>query len=345
MSMITVVVPVYNSEPYLRRCVDSILGQTFADFDLCLVDDGSRDRSGALCDAYAARDARVHVIHQANGGVSASQNAGLDWAEAHSASEYVAFIDPDDWVSRDYLEELYRGVRMSDGLAAVGSPRVHSEAEADALGGGSAPWAVMPTADYWVSPLVNTGAIWAKLYAKRLFRGIRYPLGKMHEDQFVAHRLAFQVARVAVLGRGLYYYYQRPDSLVGSSWNESRLDALDAWLQEIAFFSQRGLDALVKNSRELLIGDCMLALRHLPEGGEQYKRCIRLLRENLEPAHVSIMDDRQAWRKAFPIRSIWLWPATRIANSVRKNGCRTAVSKAWRLLVGGGSAREALRQG
>ena len=110
MPQISVIVPVYKVEPYLRRCVDSILAQTFTDFELILVDDGSPDNSGAICDEYAQKDARVHVIHQENGGLSAARNAGIDWVFAHSDSQWLTFVDSDDWVHPEYLERLYHAV-------------------------------------------------------------------------------------------------------------------------------------------------------------------------------------------------------------------------------------------
>ena len=99
---ISVIVPVYNAEKYLHRCIDSVLAQTYKDFELLLIDDGSKDSSGTICDEYAAQDARVKVFHKENGGVSSARNVGLD----HAQGEWVTFVDSDDWVSKDYLEEF-----------------------------------------------------------------------------------------------------------------------------------------------------------------------------------------------------------------------------------------------
>ncbi len=103
---ISVIVPVYNVERYLHRCIDSILAQTLKEFELILIDDGTPDRSGAICDEYAARDNRISVIHQANAGVSAARNAGLEVAEG----TWATFIDSDDWVAPEYLETIYKAV-------------------------------------------------------------------------------------------------------------------------------------------------------------------------------------------------------------------------------------------
>ena len=106
MPTISVIVPVYKVEKYIHRCVDSILSQTFTDFELILVDDGSPDNCGKICDEYAEKDIRIHVIHQENGGLSAARNAGIDWVFANSDSEWITFIDSDDWVHPEYLERL-----------------------------------------------------------------------------------------------------------------------------------------------------------------------------------------------------------------------------------------------
>ena len=113
MPLVSVIVPVYKVELYLRRCVDSILAQTFCDFELILVDDGSPDNCGSICDEYASKDSKIHVIHQKNGGLSAARNAGIDWVFANSDSKYISFIDSDDWVHEKYLELLVKAIETN----------------------------------------------------------------------------------------------------------------------------------------------------------------------------------------------------------------------------------------
>ena len=112
MSHVSVIIPVYNVEPYLRRCVDSVLAQTFQDFEVILVDDGSPDNCGAICDEYAAKDARIHVIHQANGGPSSARNAGLD----HAQGEYITFVDGDDHIDPSLLSSALAGMKDYDSV-------------------------------------------------------------------------------------------------------------------------------------------------------------------------------------------------------------------------------------
>ncbi len=119
MTEISIIVPVYNVEKFLPRCIDSILEQTYTNFELILVDDGSPDNCGRICDEYVEKDSRVAVIHQKNGGLSAARNAGLDWAFENSDSEWITFIDSDDWVHPLYLECLYNACIMNNLEIAV----------------------------------------------------------------------------------------------------------------------------------------------------------------------------------------------------------------------------------
>ena len=111
-SLVSVIVPVYKVEKYLRRCIDSILNQTFTGFNLILVDDGSPDNCGLICDEYAEKDNRIHVIHKKNGGLSDARNAGLEWYFEHSDSKWLTFIDSDDWIHPRYLEGLLEAERI-----------------------------------------------------------------------------------------------------------------------------------------------------------------------------------------------------------------------------------------
>ena len=112
MPKISIVVPVYKVEKYLQRCVASLLEQSFTSFDLILVDDGSPDLCGKICDQYAEKDNRIHVIHQKNGGLSAARNSGIDWSISNSDSGWITFVDSDDWVDPQYLECLYNAVKL-----------------------------------------------------------------------------------------------------------------------------------------------------------------------------------------------------------------------------------------
>ena len=206
--LISVIVPVYNVERYLRRCVDSILHQTYQDLEILLVDDGSTDASGAICDEYAAQEERVTAVHQKNGGLSAARNAGLERAQG----TYLCFVDSDDFLNSRMLETLCRDLQeQAPAELAVpvqcmtGREAIRSTLVSDELG------------DF----------AWNKLYKRELFRDIRYPLGRMMEDQGTTYRIFQQCSKVVYRPVPLYYYYQRPDSILhrrNMKFYEDKLD-------------------------------------------------------------------------------------------------------------------------
>ena len=127
MAEISVIVPVYKVEKYIKRCIDSILIQTFQDFELILVDDGSPDKCSQICEKYAQRDERIVVLHRENGGLSAARNTGIDWTFLNSESKYITFIDSDDWIHPQYLDILYQAViNMKSPVSVVGFKRVEN---------------------------------------------------------------------------------------------------------------------------------------------------------------------------------------------------------------------------
>lgn len=245
MPAISVIVPVYKVEPYLRRCVDSILAQTFTDFELILVDDGSPDNSPAICDEYARQDSRVVVIHQENGGLSAARNAGIDWAFANSDSQWLSFIDSDDWVHPAYLGSLYDAAIDNDvSLSICGYAKTTGE-DPQIDGAELVPQVWEPEA-FYVQHNVNATIACGKLYQKEIFRDIRYPVGKLNEDEYITYRLIFSQKKLTVIFAPLYFYYYNPSSITNSEWSPRRMDALAAFDQQLAFFSENNYPLALK---------------------------------------------------------------------------------------------------
>lgn len=248
MPKITVIVPVYQVEAYLSRCVDSILKQSFEDFELLLVDDGSPDRCPLLCDAYAEQDRRVHVLHQKNQGLSSARNAGIDWAFTQSNSQWLAFVDSDDWLHPRFLQTLYEGATsLQLPIASCGWQRF----EADSVEIQSTDFsvrAITPEEDYCSKNNdydVDSYA-WRFLYSKELFRDIRYPLGKHWEDLFTTYRLLFRCSAVAHSDAVLYYYFARPDSIARAPWNPKKLNMIEALMANLNFFQNSPWPALYR---------------------------------------------------------------------------------------------------
>lgn len=230
-ALISVIVPVYKVEKELPRCVDSILRQTYPHLQIILVDDGSPDGCGAICDAYAAAHENVQVIHKENGGLSDARNAGIE----HADGDYLMFIDSDDYIEPDMAEKLYRALQSADADMSICN-YLHDCAPNEAQSYPND----LPIADGVLSGreilaeqvFVGSG-VWFiivcnKLYSKKLFDEIRFPVGKLNEDEFVFHRIMLQCERVACVHDALYHYVIRPGSIMRSDFSSRRFDAAEA---------------------------------------------------------------------------------------------------------------------
>lgn len=286
MPVISVVVPVYKVEPYIHRCVDSLLGQSYADFELILVEDGSPDDCGRICDEYAVKDSRVHVIHQENGGLSAARNAGIDWACAHSDSQWLAFVDSDDWVHSDYLRVLLSAAERCDAAIATCMYKRTDEVCRDDPVENLMPIGMDPEQAY-AERYSMCMTVCCKIFAKRLFSGIRFPVGKLHEDAFVSHLLTFGAERVAVCDTELYYYYNNQQSLTRAKWSERRLDQIEAHELRLQYMQDRGYKrALIVETgvyTEALFEQLGL-LMELCKDEKSYEKYLVMLRKKAMPA-------------------------------------------------------------
>lgn len=259
--LISVIVPVYKVEAFLRPCVDSILAQTVTDFELILVDDGSPDNCGAICDEYAERDNRVQVIHQENGGLSAARNAGLDWVATQRDCRWVTFIDSDDLVQPDYLSFLYQtAIDQHAQVAACGFSEFQENelpnptANIDAVQTFSGHDAVLNL--YSERPYVSVSAC-GKLFLMDLFSGIRFPSGKLHEDQAVTPIIISRASTVAASRYSPYCYRLRYGSIMHSRFSAKRYDDVAAVDQCISYFEENGVKDLIvaarKKRQELIV--------------------------------------------------------------------------------------------
>lgn len=239
MPQISVIIPVYKVEPYIHRCIDSILAQTFSDFELILVDDGSPDNCGVICDEYAEKDSRIHVIHQKNGGLSAARNAGIDWAFANSDSRWLTFVDSDDWVHSEYLQRLYDAAAENDVAISI-CGYVETDGAVSELADDTLVPQLCRPCDFYIEHSVNAIIAWAKLYLKECFRRIRYPVGKIHEDEFVTYRILFEQKHISWIAAPLYNYYINLQGITKSEWSPKRLDAIEALQQQAVFFQKIG---------------------------------------------------------------------------------------------------------
>ncbi len=233
--LISVIVPVYNVEPYIRKCIDSILAQTYNNLEILLVDDGSTDRSCEICDEYAASDSRIRVTHQANGGLSAARNAGLKMARGN----LIGFVDSDDYIDKTMYEKLYRIMKEHEADISICAIEAVDEQgnilglwdsfsfKEDAVLTGKQALQMLDTerGDY------NWHFVTAcnKLLVKRLFDGNEFEVGRIHEDEIIVARLFFNCAKIAVTSDKLYFGLIRSSSISNSSPAVKRLDTVYAY--------------------------------------------------------------------------------------------------------------------
>lgn len=226
--LISIIVPVYKVEKYLKRCVDSILAQTYQNMEVILVDDGSPDNCGAICDRYKETDNRVVVIHKKNGGLSDARNAAIPLAKG----EYISFIDSDDWISSYYVEHLYEAVAKCD--ADIGISWFENVFVEKALQ--SKPEEPLSnyeclTAEECLKKLLYQNGVevcaWGKLYKTALIKDLRYPAGKLYEDIPVTYEAVKQSKKIAVIGNVDYYYFQRTDSIQNIAFNVRKMDGIE----------------------------------------------------------------------------------------------------------------------
>ncbi len=236
--IISVIVPIYNAEKYLEKCLDSIVGQSYRHLEIILVNDGSMDRSGNICDRYAAGDRRIKVIHRENGGLSAARNAGLDIA----TGEYLGFVDSDDWLEIDMYQFLL------DDLLSVGADIAvcgffHTFDDYEMPNDKSFSYRVLERTDalkLLLKDRVMQNYIWCKLYKQELFEGIRMPEGRIFEDAFTQH-LIFEKARKVVMHNvPKYHYLQREDSICGRIRSFMNEDYHAAFYERVLYFSGKG---------------------------------------------------------------------------------------------------------
>jgi glycosyltransferase involved in cell wall biosynthesis len=215
--LITVIVPVYNVEKYVLKCLQSIQNQTFQNFEAIIVDDGSTDGSGAICDQFVQTDSRFVVIHQANQGLSAARNTGLDAAKG----EFLMFVDSDDFIHPQMMEILYQCCvehnaeiaickysYIEEGEKADIQPIDRTAYHATVVSGRES------CARIYTETVCETVISWNKLYRRDSFETMRFPVGKIHEDEFVTYQILYEAERVAYVEAVLYYYLQRSGSIM-----------------------------------------------------------------------------------------------------------------------------------
>lgn len=253
MIKISIIVPVYNVEKYLDRCIKSILNQTFNNFEIILVDDGSPDNCGRICDEYEKKDKRIKVVHKENGGLSDARNAGLDIAKG----KYIGFVDSDDIIHPRMYEILFECINKSksDIIQCKFKKFKNSDELKNDLDNYDKIFeeydnkrAIIDMID---NNKINVNS-WNKLYKRELFESLRFPKGKIHEDEFLTYKLLYNSRKIAYIDEELYYYYQNDNGIMNGSNILKRLDRIQALEERSKFFLDNGDNDLYNKSNSAL---------------------------------------------------------------------------------------------
>lgn len=235
--LLSVIIPVYKVEQYIRKCVDSIIEQTYSNLEIFLVDDGSPDKCGEICDEYAKKDKRIIVIHKNNGGLSDARNAALDVA----IGDFVMFIDSDDWIEKDTCEFLINTIlEQHTDIVCFGITEVFASGKIKKCIKTDYPKKLTPSEAirYLVSYDGGIGNYACnKIYSRRLFNNIRYPKGKLYEDNGTTYKLFHKANSIFVSDKLLYNYLLRSDSISANWYKPEAIQArLEMWKERLNFF-------------------------------------------------------------------------------------------------------------
>lgn len=243
---ISVIVPAYNVEKYIAKCIESLCAQELEDIEIILVDDGSVDNTGKICDYYAEKDSRIVVIHQKNQGISAARNAALDIARG----DYIGFADGDDFIHKKMYSTLYKNLMDNNADIAVCNRAVVQEAEcgdgADVFDNREPEEVLTFDKTGALKEMFGRGVfwvhVWDKVYKRELFDNIRFPIGKIHEDVYVTYKLIDKAEKVVYTNQRLYAYIQRKGSVTHREFTEKNFDGVYAFGEIIAYFKDADAD-------------------------------------------------------------------------------------------------------
>lgn len=252
MLELSIIVPIYNCDKYLEECIESIINQTFKNFELILVDDGSTDNSGSICDFYKDKDKRVRVIHKKNGGVSSSRNVGINLA----IGKYVGFVDSDDIINRNMYKIMLEAINKEDADICQCKYEYFWNEDIDLN---------EEKENYNYTVLSNIEAIdnnfkyddnqntaitvlWNKIYKRDLFENLMFPNGRIHEDEYITYKIIYKARKMIFLDEKVYFYRQHPESIVHQKFSIKNFNVLIALKERIYFLDLNGEEELKKKA-------------------------------------------------------------------------------------------------
>lgn len=256
--LVSVIVPVYNVERYLEKCIESVCGQTFTGLEIILVDDGSTDHSSGICDEWARKDARIRVLHKENGGLSDARNAGIEIA----TGGWYMFVDSDDTITPDTIERLYGAATAHDcEMAVCNMVRIYDDGATEPFYNPVSKLTVWDGLQRFET--LKQPSACNKLFRADLFRDVQFPKGKFYEDTFVYHVLAHRAKKIALTGHDGYYYLSRRESILGQpKYTDRYFDMAEAVYERMTY--------LLAHEVPLYAEEACLSLYAVVSNGEKY---------------------------------------------------------------------------
>lgn len=270
-ALISIIVPVYNVEHYLKKCVDSICHQTYRNLEIILVDDGSTDCSGSLCDEFATSDSRIRVIHKSNGGLSDARNAGMELA----SGKWWMFVDSDDYIAPNTAETMLRAAGENRcEIAVCNMMRIYEDGEQEPF------YCPVTEPTIWAGEqrfeTLRQPSVCNKLFRADLLKEIRFPTGKFYEDTFVYHVLAYRASRIALTGLSGYYYLFRRESILGQpQFTDRYFDFVEAVHERAMFLLSHGVSRYGEEaclSLYAAVVNSTKNIRKTPQNTERFQR-------------------------------------------------------------------------
>lgn len=318
--LVSIIIPVYKVEAYLDHCVQSVVDQTWRNLEIILVDDGSPDTCGRMCDGWAEQDTRIKVIHKENGGLSDARNAGL----AIAGGELIAFLDSDDFLDPEFIGMLYR--HLTDRGADVAECATRLVDEAGNLLGcrGVTENRTVDKMEALRRLVLEDGVyqtVWNKLYRREVLEGILFEKGKYNEDDFWTYQVFDRMGKLALVSRPMYHYLQRGSSIMGNGYSLKRLDGLQARFLRMEYLQR--YEELAGLARQEFVFDCMWHLQQVlrcltgQDRAAAAKSIAAYLRQTapVRPCELTVTAKYRLWLALFtraPRATAWLRNCLRI---------------------------------
>ena len=253
--LISIIVPIYKVEKYLEKCIESIINQTYSKLEIILIDDGSPDACGEICDEFAKKDSRIKVVHKKNGGLSDARNTGIQ----NATGEFFLFVDSDDYISHAMVEILYKTIKKHDadmvvcGYYEVSSNGVVNVRKFTIKNGEEVLNGVEATERLLYSLEPEMVVAWNKMERRNLWNDIEFPVNKQHEDDFTSYQLMYKASQVVLINEPLYYYLQRGDGIIGSGFSLKSLHKIEAYESACVFFKDKNKNLYERSINLVLI--------------------------------------------------------------------------------------------